>query len=220
MKVIKVDPSRQIRYVSVKHSGGVNIKGLRLTDEDEEYIVNKSWYVKSDTYDDAGVWSVPKEVPIGMEVCGIRTNSSSNGHSLGISFILRAKVTQEMLDENKPKLLKKPECGWLNIELIPIISENCFSSSTSVISLSSSRLSSLQSEVAKFIGRVENLKFHDKNPLDSHEVVLSRIVAAKFPKSTGSEIERHTRRALTNIDYLKELLDLGPTASKDSGNPV
>ena len=78
-------------------------------------------------------------------------------------------------------IFKKHECGWLNIELIPVISENCFSSSISVVSLSSARLSSLKSEVGKFIGRVENLKFHDKNPLDTHESVLSRLATSKFP---------------------------------------
>ena len=80
-------------------------------------------------------------------------------------------------------IFKKPECGYLNIELIPVISENCFSSSITVVSLSSSRLSSLKGEVGKFIGRVENLKFHDKNPLDTHEAVLSRLVTSRFPES-------------------------------------
>ena len=57
LKVIKVDPSRPVRYVSVKHSGGTNFKGLRLLDEDEEYIVNVTWYKKGDGYTEAGTWT-------------------------------------------------------------------------------------------------------------------------------------------------------------------
>ena len=87
-----MDPSRAIRYISVRHADGLQMKGLRLIDEDDEYIVNKMWYAKNSAYQEDGQWSTPMEVPTGMEICGIKTNASSGNPSLSISFLLRDTV--------------------------------------------------------------------------------------------------------------------------------
>ena len=183
--MIKVDPSREIRYVSIKHSNGTNIKGLRLLDEDEEYIVNKTWYARSEYFTDMGVWSTMKEIPIDMEICGVRTNVSSNSNSLGIAFIIRKRVQPEKANKgSSDEQFKQPEHGWLDIEMRAAVSETLQQHlSFHVICLSSSRISSLKGHMAKFIGRVENLTFHDKNPCDTHETVLRRMLTSHFEHS-------------------------------------
>ena len=81
LKVIKIDPSRPIRYISIRHINGLQIKGLRLIDDDDVPIVDNMWYAKNSTnLQEEGQWSVPMEVPAGMEICGIKTNASSGDH--------------------------------------------------------------------------------------------------------------------------------------------
>ena len=53
------------------------IKGLRLMDDENEYIVNSLWYEKSEIFNEEGEWSQPIEIPDGSYIWGLKTNVSS-----------------------------------------------------------------------------------------------------------------------------------------------
>ena len=53
LTTIKVKQTKQIAAISMKTSGGFYFYGLRLLDEDNEYIVNREWDKN------LGEWSTP-----------------------------------------------------------------------------------------------------------------------------------------------------------------
>ena len=73
------------------------MKGLRLMDDENEYIVNSNWYEKSQIFDDEGEWSQPIEIPEESYILGLKTNASSALHSLSFSFIVRESRTNNLL---------------------------------------------------------------------------------------------------------------------------
>ena len=65
-KFIDIDPSRQIRSISVRSDVAGWIFGLRLMDENGENIVDANWNKVED-----GDW-VTKDIPAGEEIIGIK----------------------------------------------------------------------------------------------------------------------------------------------------
>ena len=64
---IEIDTERTIRKISLKIAYNEEIRGLRLMDEFDEFIVDVTWCEHSDI----GEW-VTKQIPKGLEIIGVR----------------------------------------------------------------------------------------------------------------------------------------------------
>ena len=69
LKTIKIDTKKVIRQVSMKVWNGYAIKGLRLTDNEGEHMINLDWA-------GVGQWS-HDDIPEGQEIIGLKCNLSS-----------------------------------------------------------------------------------------------------------------------------------------------
>ena len=67
VKKIKIDTSRQIRQVSMKVWNGYAIMGLRMTDEEGNYVVDLNW-------SGVGAW-ISQDIPDGLEIIGLKCNT-------------------------------------------------------------------------------------------------------------------------------------------------
>ena len=65
-----MDTERTLRWVSVK-ADGPWAKGLRLIDQNNETIVEETWYVGEDGR--SGEWTAPQMLPEGMSIIGLQT---------------------------------------------------------------------------------------------------------------------------------------------------
>ena len=115
-----------------------------------------------------------------MEIYGLKTNASLNQHNLSFSFLLRNAISAEKVLMDSTMYFKPPEYGYLDIEMKAALSNAAFNFSFHIITLSSSRISSLKDQMLVYIGRVENLTFHDSDPYDTHESVLRRKLTTHF----------------------------------------
>merc|ERR1712187_821203 len=86
VKSISIDPSKQITAVSVK-ADGPWMKGLRLYDENGNYILNSTWYIGNVDNQNFGEWTEPTALPEDMSIIGLRT-SKLNKHGIAFSFSL------------------------------------------------------------------------------------------------------------------------------------
>ena len=69
VKILEIDTSRTIRYVSMSIHSDNSINGLRLLDEDQEVIATTA----SDEQ-----WSDNRPIPEGKHIIGLRINTESN----------------------------------------------------------------------------------------------------------------------------------------------
>ena len=74
LKTVKVDITREIRQVSMKVWNGFAIVGFRLTDAEENHIVDLNW-------SGVGSWT-SQDIPMGQEIVGLQCNTSKYPHAI------------------------------------------------------------------------------------------------------------------------------------------
>ena len=82
LRKYEIDTSERVRYVSMRMKGGRYYTGIRLYNDDMDFILDETWNdINSDP------WTDPQLIPVGKQIIGLKANTSSN-KVRNLSFVL------------------------------------------------------------------------------------------------------------------------------------